>query len=540
MKKLVALLLSLAMLLSVSAAFAAETKLEAPDPKTILDGVDLQPSKNLYLEKPLEVTGMGIHFNNYATEFDGCYYFQAIQKLTNCKFMIDWRVTDGYDTQIANTLASGKLPDIMVAGTFGIMNLAAEGAIIPLDEYIDLIPNIVKAVGEDRMADWRQADGHIYGIPTIVDVPGSQSVMIRKDWLDQLGLKMPETWDDWMTTWRAFRDNDMNGNGDKTDEIPLALEMGASGERCLMSLMNAFGIRASADTQFCVLDDGTYTMVYEHPRYPEFLKAVQDMYKEGLIDPEFTMRKQAELFTAMDSGLVGSAMTWAERAKLSTYAVREAGNKNALWVCVAPIKGPYGDQMTQERKAVTNVWCVTTAAKERGIVEDLLKVFNWNYSEEGERLYNYGIEGKTYDMVDGKAVLRPEFVANGFVGYRATGMEYEPFGGHWQTAAFTQCLFSGKSVDELDDASQSFYNGLAVVNNDYFYAMPQTLNTEEYVEVRGELITGANGVCVLRDQTIAGQISVEDFMAKYQQLKDMGLQKVIDAGTAAYAKTVSK
>ena len=34
------------------------------------------------------------------------------------------------------------------------------------------------------MADWRQADGHIYTIPTIVNVPGSQSVMIRQDWLD--------------------------------------------------------------------------------------------------------------------------------------------------------------------------------------------------------------------------------------------------------------------------------------------------------------------------------------------------------------------
>lgn len=539
MKKLTALLLALAMLLSLTAVLAEE-KPALPDPKSILEGVTLEPSKNLYLDKHVEITGMGVHYNNYPTEFDGAYYFPAIEKLTNAKFMIDWRVQDGYETQVATTLASGKLPDIITAGSYGIINLANEGAIIPLDDYLHLIPNVVEAVGEDRMADWRQADGHIYAIPTIVDVPGSQSVMIRQDWLDQLGMKAPETWDEWVAVWRAFRDNDMNGNGDTTDEIPLALEMGGSGERAMASLMNAFGIRTSADTQFCVLDDGTYTMVYEHPRYMEFLQAVQDLYKEGLIDPEFTMRKQAELFTVMDTGLVGSAMTWAERARISTTTNREAGDEDALWTCVAPIKGPHGDQMTQERKAVTPLWCITTAAEEAGKVEDILKVFNWNFSEEGLLLYNYGIEGKTYDEVDGKYVLKPEFVANGFVDYRATGMEYEPFGGRWFTDAFTQCLFAGKSVDQLDDASQSFYNGLAIVNNDYFYAMPQTLETEAYAEFRGELITGAGGVCVLRDQCIAGQITVEEFAAKYQQLKDMGLQQVIDQGTAAYATIMGK
>lgn len=533
MKKLVSLVLALAMALSLTGVWAEAPVL--PDPRTILDGVDLKPSENLWFEKPLEITGMGIHFNNYTTEFDGSYFFPAIQKLTNAKVMIDWRVIDGYETQVATTLASGKLPDIMVAGAYGVMNLVNEGAIVPLDDYLDLMPNIVEAVGEDRMADWRQADGHIYTFPTIVDVPGSQSVMIRQDWLDQLKMKAPETWEEWMTMWRAFRDNDMNGNGDTTDEIPLALEMGANGERCMASLMNAFGIKASSDTQFCVLDDGTYTMVYEHPRYLEFLQTVQDMYAEGIIDREFTMRKQAELFTAMDTGLVGSCMTWAERAKLSTYSNREAGDEDALWVTVAPIKGPYGDQMTQERKAVTSVWCVTNAAQAAGKVEDIVRLFNWNFSPEGTVLYNYGIEGKTYDVVDGKYILRPEFVAKGFVDYRATGMETEPFGGRWLTDAFTQCLFAGKQVEELDDASQSFYNGLAIVNNDYFYPMPTVLETEAYTEFRGELITGAGGICVARDQCIAGQMTAEEFAAKYSALKQMGLQDVIDQGKEAYA-----
>ena len=536
MKKFLAIILALTMLLGVASAVAESTTssetLEMQ--KALIDAAKALPkSENLYFENGLEISGMGVHYNNYPTEFDGCYYFPAIQALTGAKIVVDWRVEDNYSTQVATTLASNNLPDILQAGAYGVMNLVGEGAIVPLDEYLDLIPNVVAAVGEDRMANWRQPDGHIYTIPTIVNVPGSQSVMVRQDWLDALNMEIPETWDQWVELWRAIKANDLNGNGDPNDEIPLALEQGANGERSMASLLNAFGIRASSDCQFCVLDDGTYTMVYEHPRYKEFLQAVQDLYKEGLIDPEFATRTQAELFTAMDSNLVGTTMTWAERAKLSTYANREGGDEDALWTCVTPIDGPYGDQMTQERNAVTSLWCITTAAEKAGKVEDILKLFNWNFSDEGNKLYNYGIEGVSYDMVNGEAVLKPVMVANGFVDYRLIGCEYEPFGGAWQTSAFMQCLFAGKTTDDLDDASASFYNGLAIVNNGHFYAMPQTLETEAYVEYRAELIT--TGVCVLRDQAVAGQLTVDEFFTKYEALKAQGLQDVIDEGAAAYA-----
>jgi putative aldouronate transport system substrate-binding protein len=260
---------------------------------------------------------------------------------------------------------------------------------------------------------------------------------------------------------------------------------------------------------------------------------VQGLFAEGLIDPEFATRTQAELFTAMDSNLVGTTMTWAERARISTNTNREAGDEDALWTCVAPIVGPHGDQMTQERAAVSSVWCISADAAAAGKVEDILRLFNWCYSEEGKMLYNYGLEGLSYDMVDGAPVLKPLVVANGFVDYRSLGMEFEPFGGEWETDAFMQCLFAGMTLEDLDDASASFYNGLAVVNNDYFYAMPQTLDTDEYVEYHAELIT--TGVCVLRDQTIAGQMTVDEFFTQYEGLKAQGLQEVIDAGTAAYA-----
>lgn len=73
-------------------------------------------------------------------------------------------------------------------------------------------------------------DGHIYSMPWIEELgEGKESIhtvngmaWINKEWLDNLGLEMPQTTDQLMTVLEAFKTQDPNGNGE-ADEIPLAL-----------------------------------------------------------------------------------------------------------------------------------------------------------------------------------------------------------------------------------------------------------------------------------------------------------------------------
>ena len=537
MKKLVSLALALVMLLSLTSAMADTVG-------GMADGwwkdIEIAPSETFHLDEPLTITALGIHFNQYPTEFDGCYYLPTVEKYTNVHLQVDWRPDSDWNTQVATALAGGidNLPYLIRPGTYGVAALANEGAIVPLDDYLDLIPNIVAAVGEERFADWKAADGHFYTIPTIVNVPGSQSTAVRKDWLDKLNMDVPTTWEQWKAYWYGVRDNDMNGNGDTTDEIPIVLEMGQNGERSLHALLNAFGIKASSDAQFCVLDDGTYTMVYEHPRYREFITEMQQLYADKIIDQEFATRYQADMYNTMSGNLAGTVFTWAEQCAVHSETLIANGVEDGLYLTCAPITGPYGDQWIQKRQGITGNWCITAKAEADGKVEDILKFWNWMFSDEGVMLYNYGIEGYTYTMVDGKPVINPEITAAGFNDYRTLGMEFEPVGGNWQNDAFMQCVFSGKTVDELTIPRKSFYDGLNEhgVNDGKYYAMPPTLETEAYVEYRAELIT--SGVCALRDQCVAGQLSVDDFFAKYEELKGRGLQDIIDQGTEAYALIV--
>jgi ABC-type glycerol-3-phosphate transport system substrate-binding protein len=379
------------------------------------------------------------------------------------------------------------------------------------------------------MSSWRQVDGHIYTITGIVDIQGSHSWMIRKDWLDKLGLKEPSAWNEWLAVWRAFRDNDMNGDGDKSNEIPLSLDM--AGSRTVAALMWAFGILSSPDGQFCVYDN-RYMPVYEHPRYAEFLKAVAGLYQEGILDREFATRTQADLFTIMDSGLCGSTMTWAERASISTTTNR-ANNPAAFWRTIAPPKGPSGDQYIQARDWRNTSYSITTAAEKAGKAERIVGAFDYLFSDKGVELYSYGVAGQTFDLVNGKPVLRQSLLTDSFTSYRTAGLGYTPIPGIWSEDAYMQCLNKGLPYDQLADQVKSFYDGLFTVNKAYYFSQPETLSTEAYTRYQADLIT--NGVCVLRDRAIAGQITADQFAAQYQALKPRGFQQIIDQGAAAWA-----
>ena len=511
----------------------SDLSVERMNRQLITAAKSLPKSESLYFENGLEITGLGVIYDGRPKSFDGCYYFPAIESMTGAHIAIDWHEAEGYSSTVAATLLSGKenLPDILNPMDFGVMELAQDGLIVPLDEYLDLMPDIVAAVGEERMEVLKSADGHIYTIPSVSMIQGSFSTLVRKDWLDKLGMKEPECWEDWLAYWRGVRDNDLNENGDSTDEVPIALVGSSDGERRLTHLMNAFVIAASNDTQFCILPDGTYTMVYEHPRYNEFLEAMAGLYREGILREGYEFYTYASIDEMMSNNTLGSTMTFAAAAG-ETETLRQAGVTDALWKSVPPITGPYGDRMIQERELVSPYWCITAGAAQRGKAEDIIRFFNWCYTEEGAKLYNYGIEGVSYTVENEKPVLSKEIVANGFYDYRAVGINFEPFGGYWLQDAYMQCLFAGEDSEKLDDIQKETYKGLFVVNNDYFYFQPVTIETPCYVKYRTSLIT--DGVCKLRDKAIRGEISVEEFCTAYEALKEKGLSEIIECGNSFY------
>lgn len=456
---------------------------------------------------------------------DGNPIFDELMERTNTEIDFRWYPTDQYEEKVTVTLASDDIPD-MIAGA-GTTMLIEEGAIIPLDDLLEEHgSNILAHIEEDDYPYMRSAvDGQMYAIPFILDFPPAYAMQIRKDWLDNVNIdKIPETWDEWKTTWKAFKDEDANKDGDPTNEIPYAGD--------IYGLLPAFGINVSNKIGFTVDDDGNYTLMYEMPEFKDFLEEMRSMYEEGLLDKEFATRgtyiDNPELEKVCDANLAGSVMSWAANTRRTTEVNRELDPEAAM-IGVPPIKGPNGKQGIPSRVRVSPTGSITIAGEEKA--EDIIKFFDYVFSEEGINLMSYGIEGEHHEIEDSKHVLKSPYV-DSFDEAREAGLNFTPFPHMFTEDAFMQITTGGKEYDELPEPMQYFYDAL-YVGEDYFFTPTPTLTTDAYSENQADIMPKLESLVA---QCVIGDISIDDFYNEYEKLKPVGLQDILDQGNEAWQK----
>lgn len=450
--------------------------------------------------------------------------FDELMEHTGITVDFEWVSEDGFDTLLASKVASQELPDVISGGAAApeaINDMIEQGLIVPITDYLDneLANYNNLLTDEDKLYLTNQSDGEIYGFGLVMDVPQSYSTMIRTDWLERLNLEVPETWDEWMEVWRAFKNEDANGNGDPNDEVPFAFNY-----EFIRFVLNMFGMNSNGE--FSVVD-GEYVYDAENPNYEKFLDAMREMYAEGLIPQEYVTLVGTEFNTLGASNTLGSLVGYAEYAQTYTTACREV-DENAFYQCVVPIQGPDGAQSIPARSKVTASAYITVAAQQNGHLDDILEFFNYVYSDEGILLTNYGIEGEHFDMTDGNPVLRAPY-NGGFATARENGLIPSIIPFCFTQDVYMQILTGGLEYEEMDTAGQTFMDGMSI-NDPYYYSEPAILQTESYIEhfdLREQQVS-------LRDRYIMGQISKEEYQSQYQALKDAGLAQVIEDAKEAY------
>lgn len=443
-------------------------------------------------------------------------YFMEI---TNTKINIDWVPTDNYQVRVNTALASKDIPDVIYLNPnhVSIDDLIRQDVLIPLDDYFEKYAhNILAQLTSDDYPHLKNlSDGKTYAIPGITDFPPQYSFMLRKDWIDNLELPVPESWEEWINVWRMFRNHDMNNDGNPDNEIPLV------GNTAI--LLGAFGIKPGGN--FCVTEDGQYTLVFEHPNYRDYLENMSMLYKEKLIDEEYLTRN---VYNAMDMGIAGTAYGSAERARISTEVNRKTDPK-ATWLCVTPLKGPDGHQNIVARPKVDLRAGITFEAENKNKVESLVSLWNWIYSDEGTVFWNYGVEGVHHDLINGKPILKKPYI-EGFAQAREAGLIFQPIPYVWTSDNYIQILTQGKTYEELPEPVKIFYDGL-FINEPYFYSAPPVLKTDAYLKYSVDLI---EKIGELQANAIIGKISVEQFFSEYEKLKPLGLDEIIEQSQKAW------
>ena len=416
-----------------------------------------------------------------------------------------------YNEKLNVTLASGNLPDIVFMDDKNVSSWIDEGALLPIDDLVDkYAPNFKKIFTEDdRKQLVNPEDLKLYGMPYILRLAAQNSMGIRRDWLEILGLEVPTTIEEYENVLTAFKNNaDKLTNGGPI--IPMAGSLSA--------IYMMFGIIGSGENNAWTLDEnGNYISKYEHPNYRQCIETLNRFYQKGLIDPEFLTRNNDDnaIYSLFNSGIAGSGFVYSTRLREITGILRET-DSNAFFDYMQPIKGIDGEKRILGRKELGNQACITIAAK--GKEKECIEFLDWCYSEEGDRLMNYGIEGVSYDMVDGKPVIREEY-NHGWVEIRKLGCVATNLAYNRNLDAYNQCMFNGKSIEDLNEEEKLTYR--AYYENEPYIVKPiRAFSTKTSLSKGTDLYAS---LAEIEAKAIVGKISIDDFFTELNKAKTNGL-----------------
>lgn len=270
---------------------------------------------------------------------------------------------------------------------------ATNGRIIDISMYLDEhLPNF-KALLESNPTLEKQVtspDGNIYYLPWITQGKYYyEGLMLREDWVDATGLSVPTTNEELYQLLKAQKELFDKG------ELPNAGEnyYGLSGYPTqLMKL--AYGFNATDD--FKITDDGKIVYGPTTDEYREAMSWFYKLYTEGLIDPD-VLSFETDIYNQHHA----NNLTAGHIDGYGSFGTIENLNPNIKYVPVPYMKNSDGEireyNSTTKRVAQPYGYAITqAAASDEATLFATLKVFNYIYSEEGQELLDWGIEGETF------------------------------------------------------------------------------------------------------------------------------------------------
>jgi|GEM_PF-1463523 len=296
-------------------------------------------------------------------------------------------------SEFEKMLEMSPLPDIIQGYRFIINNPdIVNNKMTPLNDLItdEYTPNI-KRFFQKYPEAWAESvalDGNLYHIPSVRSTYSPHGFFIRKDWLDKLGLAVPTTVDEYYTVLKAFREQDPNGNGIK-DEVPYFDTYGS-----LNALIQLFG----AHTGWYVADDGApyYGKITEE--YKNAIKNLARWHAEGLIDPDLFQNRDIALGIMLDADIGGATYEWFSKAY--EFDRLPSNTDGVGFIAIAPPADIYGNvkNIIEAELLDREGWGISI---DNCHLPETLRYFDFWFSEPGQRLYSYGIEGVDYTIIDG-------------------------------------------------------------------------------------------------------------------------------------------
>lgn len=439
------------------------------------------------------------------------------EKRTNVKIEYSHPATTATQEQFNLLVASGNLPDIMwynsnsAKYTGGMDALIDDGIFLDLTDYLQYMPNYVAAMERNAETELQcKTDTGRYAVAWMLNIEKEWDwggPLIRKDWLEDCSLEVPVTYDDWYEMLKAFKEK-------KGATVPM-LTGSKEFYNMLEDLNAGYGV-----TDDFINRDGKATYGPIQSEYQDFMKLMNQWYSEGLIDPEFMTRDTQDQSTmANDQTGVHLFGVWTQPSGYYAKYGQE-------WIPAPyPVKneGEVAHLGWQQYEICADALAITTSCKDPVLAAKWIDYF---YSEEGSLLKNYGIEGETFEYVDGTPQLS-ETVRKAKADGTKTGYD-----------------FLGVALTGIYDWKNSLYGNeeknlvcydIWDASTDGSYVMPPVSMTSEegssYSAIMGDITTYVQECTV---KFITGAMDAEkDWESFVSQIQSMGIDQAAEYQQAA-------
>jgi putative aldouronate transport system substrate-binding protein len=294
--------------------------------------------------------------------------------------------------------AANSLPDLFFVQREPWLNCVRAGVLAPVDDLYPLMPNRTKIQYDQDSRDFTTINGKSYGLASPGAVGRNEGILVRKDWLDKLGLKVPVSLEDYLNVMKAFTLNDPDGNG-RADTYGYGafIEIYTNEEglgRRFDSFLGAFGVA------------GTWNMTRANPglnvrksAYFDGLTFIKRMVDEKAIDPNWTSYNKDDFRAAWKQGRFGMMREQhAAYAAEANYAPFDKNFPNAEWILIDPPKGPSGLSSVGVYSPGYRTYAISKKAADAGKGPAIARLLEWMSGEEGYYLIGWGEKGVNYTI----------------------------------------------------------------------------------------------------------------------------------------------
>ena len=425
-------------------------------------------------------------------------------------------------------IASKELPDIIYCpATYfkgGITQAVSDGIVVGLNDYINDkdAPNIKKLIDADESIGkaMKLDDGTYCGFPSVAGdryLQTFKGLIIRQDWLDKLGLDMPETVDEWENVLTAFKD-----------------KLGASAPYTLLGTNEFAGAYGCPRSYYYDVDKKQISYGALEPGYKDFLTTMNRWYESGLLDREFATQNQTIADSKITNGQSGVISTGAASG-INKYAAAMSDVEGVRWAGAPyPVLNKGDRPMYGQLAEKASVgYFVTSACKN---IAAAVKFLDYGFSDEGHMLYNFGIEGESYTMVDGYPKYTEDMTDN------ADGIAMSN-----QLAKYVMSVYGGPFVQDRryfeqylkrDEQKEAIERWSEVENSADLPSL--ILTAEEGESIATELADISSYWIETEYKLIMGKQDMSEFDACVQKLRDMGIDKVLGVYNDAYKRKMEK